>query len=142
MVLEEPETQNNIDQSINAKVETECDFYFYFPTTGEPDDTQGTYKNTGKFASAMLKGEKPTLLFHQSQNYIDDRDVKIEKVFPVQFPFGFGGVNDKRISKVSPQEVLRAYSRKAIQSLRRQDFVLVVNAMKNRIASFDSGFVQ
>ena len=90
----------------------------------------------------MLKGERPTLLFHQSQNYIDDRNVKIEKVFPVQFTFGFGGVNDKRISKVSPQEVLRAYSRKAIQSLRRQDFVLVVNSMKNRIASFDSGFVQ
>ena len=90
----------------------------------------------------MLKGEKPTLLFHQSQNYIDDRDVKIETVFPVQFPFGFGGVNDKIISKVSPQEVLRAYSRKSIQSLRRQDFVLVVNAMKNRIASFYSGIVQ
>ena len=42
VVLEEPETQNNIDLSINAKVETECDFNFYFPTTGEPDDTQGT----------------------------------------------------------------------------------------------------
>lgn len=85
VVLEEPETQNNIDQSINAKVETECDFNFYFPTTGEPDDTQGTYKNTGKFASAMLKGEKPTLLFHQSQNYIDDRDLKIERCSQFSF---------------------------------------------------------
>lgn len=55
MVLEEPETRNNINQSINAKMETECDFNFYFPTTGEPDDTKKTYKNTEKFASAMLK---------------------------------------------------------------------------------------
>ena len=31
----------------------------------------------------MLNGDKPTLLFHQKPNYIDDRDLQIAKVFPV-----------------------------------------------------------
>ena len=90
----------------------------------------------------MINGNKPIRLFHQSPNYIDDRDLKIAKVFPVQFPFGFGGVNDNCISKVSPQKVLRSYSRIARKHLRRQDFVLVINSMKNIITSFNSGYIQ
>ena len=59
----------------------------------------------------MINGDKPTILFHQSPNYIDDIYLQIAKVFPVQFTFGFGGVCDNGISKKSPQEVLRSYSR-------------------------------
>ena len=142
IIIEDEPNNNNTDDSADASKETECDFNFYFPTNGEPDAVQGTYKNSEKFASAMLNGDKPTLLFHQSPDYIDDRDLQIAKVFPVQFPFGFGGVYDNRISRVSPQEVLRSYSRIARKDLRRQDFVLVVNSMKNRIMSFNSGYIQ
>ena len=114
----------------------------YFPTNGEPDTVQGTNKNSEKNSSAMLNGYKTTLFFHQSPNYIDDRDLKIAKLFPVQFPFGFGGVYDNCISKVSPQEVLRSYSFIAQKDLRRKYFVLVFNSMKNRIMSFNSGYIQ
>ena len=40
------------------------------------------------------------------------------------------------------QECLRAYSIIARNTLRRQDFVLVVNATKNRILSFNTGYIQ
>ena len=94
-----------------------------------------------KCASAMLNGDKTTLLFHQSNNYIDERDLQIAKVFTVQFPFGFGGIYDNHISKVSPQEVLRSYSGIAQKCFRRQDFVSVANSMKNRSMSFNLGYI-
>ena len=138
IIIEDDRNQNNTDKSTNPGKEKQIDFNFYFPSNGEPDNTSSTFGTTEKFASALYHGNSPTLLFHQNNNYIDDRELDLTKVFPGQFPFGYGGIYDGRdyvkkgiIVKVSPIECIRAYSRIARNSLRRQDFVLVINSMKN-----------
>ena len=44
-----------------------------------------------RFALAILKGEFPTLLFYNSQDYVTENKLNIDEVFHIQFTFGFRG---------------------------------------------------
>ena len=99
------------------------------------------YDSQQAFASAILKGTVPTLLFHGG-DFCSSKDTPIEKIFPIQFPFGLGGVEQKRKTKVSAIECLRHYLRLSLPQFHRQDFILVVLGMYHRIKSFTTGLVK
>ena len=43
----------------------------------------------------MLNGTAPTILFHGGE-FASLAETKIQDIFPVSFPFGTGGINEKR----------------------------------------------
>ena len=94
VLYEDKITENNSDEWIDRQKENKTEFNFYFPSDGEPINSQGTFDNNASFALALLKGEMSTLLFKQSSDFVFDDDVDLTQTFPIQFPFGFGGIND------------------------------------------------
>ena len=46
---------------------------FFFPDANEPTPETGAYQDQGAFATAMLQGTTPTLLFHGGE-FVKDRE--------------------------------------------------------------------
>ena len=85
------ESANNIDEEEDVDVEGTVEgSRYYFPSGHEPNQDSGTFDTQGEFAKSMLNGTTPTLLFHPG-NYESDRDIPIENMFPLVFPYGIGG---------------------------------------------------
>ena len=61
-------------------------------------------------------------------------------MFPVQFPFGVGGLQ-KRPTKISPPEAMRHYVRLSLPQFQRADFILVLYAMYQRAQSFQKSVI-
>ena len=139
--FEDDPSPNNTDEEVDADVESRfTGSRFYFPSAFEPNESTGAFGSEESFIKAMFEGSTPTLLVHGG-NYVNDRDVPITDMFPIQFPFGEGGTNVKRRNPVSVKECLRHYFCLKLDQMHRPDFVLVVTSMYNRIQAFDTGFV-
>ena len=141
VVVQEKATKHNTDETQEA--ETEETFEggrFFFPDAHEPTQETGAFQDERAFATAMLKGTSPTLLFHGGE-YANIQELQIEDIFPICFPFGKGGVNEQRRNPVSPVECLKHYMRLSLPHMKRSDFILVVCSMYHQIKSFTSGFL-
>ena len=57
-------------------------------------------------------------------------------LFPIVFPYGFGGPDEIRATLVSPTAVLRHYCRIALPQMQNAQFLLVLCSMWQRIESF------
>jgi len=88
----------------------------------------------------MLNGTAPTILFHGGE-FASLAETKIQDIFPVSFPFGTGGMNEKRKNGVSQLECLKHYMRLSLPQTHRPDFILVVCSIYHCIKSFTSGFI-
>ena len=134
--------EHNTDNKENEAIENTFEGgRFYFPSAHEPVSETGTYGTQQAFATAIIKGTVPTLLFH-GRDFACSRQTPIQSIFPIQFPYGLGGVHEKRKNKVSEIECLRHYLRLSLPQFQRPDFILVVLGMYHRIKSFTSGLVK
>ena len=97
VIIEDESNQNNTDKPVNPGKDKHIDFNLYFPSNGELDCANSTFGTTKKIASALYCGTSPILLFHKNYEYIDDRMLDLTKVFPVQFPLGYGGICHERL---------------------------------------------
>ena len=88
----------------------------------------------------MLKEKQPDLLFMPG-SYVQDWGICFEDLCPFQFPFGRGGTNEKRVTKVSKEEQLRHFGRIAKPALHRADFILKRYNAFCRAVSFRSGIM-
>ncbi|MGH3055663.1 MAG: DUF6570 domain-containing protein, partial [Gaiellaceae bacterium] len=102
IILEDEPSSNNTDVSSDIATESNIQTHFYFPSVGDPCQTTGTYDNSTEFATALLRGTEPTLVFHPEQ-YARDKDLEIYDLFPVQFPFGEGSIKVKQQTKISTE---------------------------------------
>ena len=126
---------------MDPETEENCQFRYFFPSLGEPNSENGAFDDEAAFASALMKGSTPTLLFHPG-SYNFQRDMPLTHLFPLQFPFGYGGIKENRPNKVSELECLKHYARLSSPEFRRGDFLLVTCHIYNRIKSFQSGFIK
>ena len=98
-IIADEDTPNNTDQEHDPHVEKEfAGASFHFTSTHEPQDDTGVYETNQKFVKAMLDRTMPTLLVNGG-NYADLRELRLEDVCPLQFPFGQGG---PRVSATIP----------------------------------------
>ena len=88
----------------------------------------------------MLKRKEPTLIFRGGDR-VGGHQIKLENMFPVQFPFGVGGLHEKRPTKVSTMEVIRHYVWLSLPQFQRADFILVLYAMYQRVQSFQNSII-
>ena len=110
------ENQNNTDESDGSMAELESSFdgeRWMFASSNEPTESSGVSSNETQFVTSYLRGEKPTLLF-KNGDIVNGHMLKLIDMFPLNFPFGWGGPEEKRCTKVSQIEVLRHYSRIAL----------------------------
>ena len=135
------DNKNNVDKEVNPLIEKICNFKYYFPSLSEPSKEEGTFKDNSAFATALLKGTSPTLLFHPG-NYVKEYDLPFTSMFPLQFPFGHGDMFLKRPIPVSKIECIKNYMRVSLPQFRRQNFILVSTHMYHRIKSFETGYIK
>jgi hypothetical protein len=110
---------------------------FTFTSSHDPSEDSGVYKNSADFNMALLNCESPSMLIHGG-TYINGRELHIECIFSVQFPFGVGQLKIKRPTQISEMVCLEHYLRLSLPQFMRGDFLLVVLHMYNRIKSFQS----
>ncbi len=140
MVMEK-ENKYNTDESHDPTTEESFEGgRFFFPDAFEPNSETGTFSNQHSFATVMLNGTAPTILFHGGE-FASLAETKIQDIFPVSFPFGTGGMNEKRKNGVSQLECLKHYMRLSLPQTHRPDFILVVCSIYHCIKSFTSGFI-
>ena len=136
------QTQNNTDESDPNAADLENSFdgsRFTFAPANQPKSNTGSCTNEKDFIFSLLNGKEPTLIFHGGDR-VGSHQIKLEDMFPVQFPFGLGGLH-KRPTKISPTEALRHYARIALPQFQRADFILVLYAMFQRAQTFQNSVI-
>ena len=78
-----------------------------------------------------------------SDKYAKDFELSLPDVFPLHFPFGFGGVRDRlRQAKVSDIKCLRHYLRLSLPQVQNGDIILIIAHMVLRLLSFQTASIR
>jgi hypothetical protein len=102
VVIEDPETEHNTNVEQDPELEKSFEgATFHFSSSQEPHEDTGVHETSQKFVKAMIEKTMPTLLV-SGGTYTDPRELSLENVAVVQFPFGQGGPKMRRRNKVSP----------------------------------------
>ena len=140
-IIADKDTSNNTDQQCNPTIEkTFAGSSFHFTSTHEPQDDTGIYDTNQKFVKAMIDRTMPTLLVSGGK-YADLRELQLEDVCPLQFPWGQGGPKVKRRTPISVDACYCHYCRLSLPQFMRGDFLLILNHMYNRQLSFQTAVV-
>lgn len=141
-VLEDPDSNNNTDDSINAAVEKRYEGCTYtFTSSQEPTESSGVYRSNADFTMAVLSREKPMLLVYGGKYVGSGTELKLEWVFPIQFPFGIGGPKMNRPTNISEKVCLQHYLQLSLPQFMRAGFIHVVNHLYGRLLSFQRAIV-
>ena len=142
VLLPSPNNAHNTDETMNPAVENRFEGGTYTFTSGlDPSADSGLHADSTQFALSMLNRTAPLLLVYGG-NYVNaGRELKLENVMPIQFPFGTGGPIAKRRVQVSNITCLQYYLRHSLPQFKRGNFILVVNHLYNRVMSYESGVI-
>jgi hypothetical protein len=89
--VEDQETNNNTDKSVNVNVETNIESgTYYFSLVQEPSENTSVYGLSDKYALAMFQHSAPTLLAYGG-TYAHLKEMNLKNILPFAFPFGIGG---------------------------------------------------
>ena len=69
-------------------------------------------------------------------DYIGSHKIKLIEIFPLAFPYGWGGPDEKRATKISKAAILRHYCHIALPQMHESQFLLVLCSMWQRMESF------
>ncbi len=109
-----------------------------FSSAQEPSDTASVYGSSNKFALAIFQRSAPTLLAYGG-TYANIKEMKIENILSIAFPFGIGGPKMKQKVKVSHELCIQHYMRLSFLQFREGPTTLVMNHIHNRQMSYKTG---
>jgi hypothetical protein len=139
--IEDQETTNNTDKSVDVNVETNMENgTYHFSSAQEPTANTSIYDCMDKFAIAMVQQSKPTLLVSGGTS-ANAKEMKIVDVVPFSFPFGVGGTDMNRQVKVSDELCIQHYMRLSLKQFMEGPTILLLYQMYNRIRSFNRGII-
>jgi hypothetical protein len=134
--------KNNEDTEMNPTVETKFDGgTYYFSSAHSPSEDTGTYETQAEFTKTLLNRAPPTLLVSGGA-YKSGRDLLLEDIMPLAFPFGLGGPTMPRRTNVGIESCLAHYGRLANQEFMRGEYQLIIKNMLDRHLSFISAKVK
>jgi len=141
-IIADEDTPNNTDEEHDPDLEKKfAGASFHFTSNYEPQEDTGVYETNQQFVKAMLDRTMPTLLVNGG-NYSDLRELLLENIAPMQFPFGQGGPKSDRRTHISPGECYRHYCKLSLPQFMRGDFILILNHMYNRQRSFQTASIR
>ena len=140
IILQDRDNDDNTDISQDIHKESQFSSGFTFTSSSDPTENTGVYRNQTDFTMAVLNGEPPSLIVHGGE-YVNGSKLRLELIFPLQFPFGFGGPTMKRPTQISQLAILQHYMRLSLPQFQRGDFKLVVLNMFNRMRSYETGLI-
>ena len=130
------ETTNNTDEPKEEQVENVVEGeQMSFAPENEPSENTGPYQSEKELIFSYLGGKKPTLLLRNG-DYIGSHKIKLIEIFPLAFPYGWGGPDEKRATKISKAAILRHYCHIALPQMHESQFLLVLCSMWQRMESF------
>ena len=136
IIIEDEATKNNTYNSLNRETGKRYEeTKYYFPSAYEANEYTGTHDTQKGFAKSIMDNKAPILLWH-GRKYADSRIVPVENIFLLQFPFGIGGILDKRANQVSKIELMEHYRKLSLSTFQRHDFILVTMGMYQREKTF------
>ena len=138
------ETTNNTDESDKSDIATESKIdteQITFAPRHEPSESTRPYQSEKRFIFSCLKGEKPTLSF-RSGDYIGSHTIDLVKLFPLIFPYGWGGPDERRGNRVGKSSILRHYCRISLPQMQQSQFLLVLCSMWQRLESFNKCMIR
>ena len=128
--------KNNEDTEMNPTVEKQFDGgTYYFSSAHSPSEDTGTCTTQAEFTKTLLNRAPPTLLVSGGA-YKSGRDLLLEDIMPMAFPFGLGGPTMPRRTNVGIESCLAHYGRLANQEFMRGDIQLIIKNMLDRHLSF------
>jgi len=113
---------------------------YAFSSAQDPVEESSVFKTSRKFACAMVKQSNPVLMLHGG-NYAKEHEVDIEAVLPFAFPYGVGGPNQKRRTKISKDKIVKRYTRLAMPQFMTAEVILVLHHIFSRQKSFETGIM-
>jgi hypothetical protein len=109
LFVEDQETNNNTDESVNVNVENNIERgTYYFSSAQELSENTSVYGLSDKFALAMFQCSAPTLLAYGG-TYAHLKETNVENMLSFAFPFGIGGPKMKQYVKVSYELCIQLY---------------------------------
>jgi hypothetical protein len=139
LFVEDQETNNDTDKSVNVNVETNIESGpYYFSSAQEPSENSSVYGLSENFALAMFQHSAPTLLACGG-TYAYLKEINAENVLPFAFSFGIGGPKMKQKVKVSYELSIQLYMEISLQQFIEGPTILVMNYVYNREMSYKSG---
>ena len=140
--MEDEENNSNTDTSQNKRVENEFGGgTFTFTSSQDPTENTGVYRDNTEFTLAVLNRTTPMMLAYGEKYVNSGKELCLESVFPIQFPFGLGGPKMERRTKVSEMACLQHYLRLSLPQFMRGNFILVVCDLYNRMMCYRSCLV-
>jgi hypothetical protein len=143
--LEEEDNVNNTDEPVDPSLEchVEGKKYYFSNCDHTPNESTACYDATDEFVKAMLEGIDPTMILYGG-SYLKSHEVRLEDIFPIQFPFGLGGPKPDTTRKVpvSQEACLRHYMRLSLNQFMRPDFILVCYHIMCRASSYTTGLIK
>lgn len=142
-VIVDPDNEHNTNREADANNE-ECTFEgnsYYFSSNEDPQEGTSVFNSTKMFVKAMLNGNSPSMFVYGGK-YTNRRELKIEDICPIQFPYGLGGPGENRECNVSQEECLKHYLQLSLRQFMRGDFILIAYHIYNRIISYETGVIK
>jgi hypothetical protein len=139
-IILEDET-GTVEESEDPNVENHVDISYWFPNNGNPTCSNSVFHSQADLVDALLLSKEPTLIF-TSKNYQPDFKVTLPSIFPINFPFGTGGIEEDRRTHVSIEECLKHYLNISLPMFQHPDIVLVISHMYFRKKSFKSAYLK
>jgi hypothetical protein len=137
--VDDQETNNNTDESVNVNVETNIESgTYYFSSVQEPSENTSVHGSSDKFALAIFQCSAPTLLAYGG-TYANLKEMNVENIYPFAFPFGIGGQKMKQKVKLSYKLCIQLYMKLSLQQFMEGPTILVMNHIHNRQMSYKSG---
>jgi hypothetical protein len=86
----------------------------------------------------MFQRSAPTLLAYGG-TFVNMKEMNIENILPIAFPFGIGGPKMNQKVKVSHEMCIQYYMRLSLPQFREGPTILVLNHILNRQLSYKTG---
>ncbi len=136
LFVEDHETNNNTDKSVNVYVETNIESgTYYFFSVQEPSENTSVYGSSDKFALAIFQHSAPTLLAYGG-TYANLKEMNIKNILPFAFPFGIGGLKMKQKVKVSYELCIQLHRKLSLRQFMKGPTILAMNHIYNRQISY------
>ena len=143
VILQDDENTNNTDDSVDEGLELKFGQKKFFFSSGSQNPTEdaSVFDNSAEFLQSIMENNTPTMLMYGG-NYVKGHEMRLEDAFPIQFPFGIGGLHSSRRVPVSAQCCLQHYMRLSLNQFMRAEFILVCYQLLCRSKSYTTGVIK